>query len=661
MSKSPRLLLSASLTLLALTSASVAAGAGVLTPAMVADLRQATSVALDLSGDQVAYLVEVPRGEGAGVGGSTRELWVADLTKGRTRRLIDPGSATSPAWTADGKRITFLAELGEIHGKVQVYSVRRRGGSPRLVTRHGSSVDAYRPSGDGRRLAFTARDPRRAAEVEAVRAGRDQHVHGENFKYRRLYLFDLKTEKSRRIFGDDMDVVTFEWLPDARRLVFQATPTPRVDDAYMRRQLYVVDIEAGEPRPLTATPGKLGAMAVSPDGSRLAFLGATSWDDPSAQSLFVVALDGAPEARNLTRGYEGAAAHVAFLDPATLLLVAVEGERQVLYRVDVTTGNREELLRPSFVVDALDLQAGRLAFLAHSASHPRELYAGRADASGMERVEDMNPVLAGVRLARQETIEWTGADGWTIGGVLTYPLGYEEGKRYPLVLQIHGGPEGVSLDGWTTSAVYPVQLLARDGFLVLEPNYRGSHGRGVGFSRGDHGDLGGREMEDVLLGIDALVERGLADPERVGTGGWSYGGYLSAWAATRWSERFRAAVVGAGITNWVSFSGTTDIPEEMSAVHWTSWWHEKPELHFERSPIAHLKSAATATLILHGEDDERVHPEQGLELYTALRLLGVPVRFVTYPREGHGLAERAHKIDAMERVLGWFGKYLAAE
>ncbi len=660
MPKRACLLLSAFFTFAALAAAA-AGGDVVLTPAMVADLRQVTSVALDPSGEQAAYVVEVPRGAGDGIGGSLRELWVADLTKDRTRRLTEAGSAASPAWTADGKRITFLAERGETHEHVQVYSVRPRGGQPRLVTRHESSIVAYRLAGDGRHLAFTARDSRSAAELRSVKAGRDQHVHGENPRYRRLHLFDLKKKKSRRLFDDDVDVVTFEWLPDAKGLVLQAAPTPRIDDEYLRRQLYGVGVESGEPQRLVETPGKLGAMAVSPDGSRLAFLGATSSDDPAAQSLFVVALDGETEARNLTPGYQGAAAHVAFLDAATLLLVAVEGERQVFYRVDVASGGREVLARPSLIVDALDLQAAndRLALLAHAASHPRELYVAHADAGGMQRVEDLNPVLAGVSLARQEAIEWTGADGWTIGGVLTYPLGYEAGRRYPLVLQIHGGPEGVSLDGWTTSAVYPVQLLARDGFLVLEPNYRGSRGRGVELSKGGHGDLGGREMEDILLGIEALVERGLADPERLGTGGWSYGGYLSAWAATRWSERFRAAVVGAGITNWASFSGTTDIPEEMSAVHWTSWWHEEPELHFERSPLAHLKTAATPTLVLHGEDDERVHPEQGLELYTALRLKGVPVCFVTYPREGHDLAERAHRIDAMERVLDWFGKYLA--
>jgi dipeptidyl aminopeptidase/acylaminoacyl peptidase len=263
-----------------------------------------------------------------------------------------------------------------------------------------------------------------------------------------------------------------------------------------------------------------------------------------------------------------------------------------------------------------------------------------------------------VRWARQEAIEWTGAEDWTIGGVLTYPLDYVEGQRYPLILQVHGGPEGISLDGWTTSATYPVDILAANGYMVLQPNYRGSAGRGVAFSKADHDDLGGTEYEDVLAGVDALIERGLVDGDRVGTGGWSYGGYFSAWAATRHSERFKAAVVAAGLTNWISFTGTTDIPEEMSIVHWNHYWWDNPQLHWERSPVAHINNAQTATLIAHGTADARVHPEQSIQLYTFLRMKGVPTELVLYPRQPHGLVDRAHQIDFAERVLGWFDKYV---
>lgn len=644
--------------------AALAAGADeatdVLTPEILVDLKEVSDVDLDPSGAHVAYLLEVPRDPEDEPGRSYRELWVADLEKGKTRRYTSGKErVAAPAFSPDGKTVTFLTEREDVEEHTQIYALRLRGGEARVLTRHESSVEDYAWSPDGKWIAFTAEDPETEEEREREKSGRDWKDHGQDFKFTRLWLFDVGAKKSRRLFDDDLQVLDFVWAPDSAGLVLRAARTPRVDDDYLFSQLYAAAAEGGAPRRLFETPGKLGAMEVSPDGRRLAFLGAVSQNDPIAQSLFVAPLEGGDPV-NLTPGYEGSGTDLAWWDDATLFLVSVEREANALYKVDAESGERRRLAWPRLAVDDFDLRvaAGKLAVSAHAPSHPAELYVGGADGTGLERFHDHNPELEGIRLARQEAVEWEGAQGWKIGGLLTYPLDYEKGKRYPLVLQVHGGPEGVSLDGWTSSSTYPVQLLARDGFMVLQPNYRGSEGRGVAFSKADHDDLGGAEYEDVLAGIDALAERGLVDPERVGTGGWSYGGYFSAWAATRHSDRFAAAVVGAGLTNWISFAGTTDIPNEMSIVHWDSWWYDEPELHWQRSPLAHLDKAATPTLILHGENDERVHPEQSLELYTALRLKGVPTRYVLYPREPHGLNERAHRLDAARRVLEWFGEHL---
>ena len=242
--------------------------------------------------------------------------------------------------------------------------------------------------------------------------------------------------------------------------------------------------------------------------------------------------------------------------------------------------------------------------------------------------------------------------------MLTYPLVYRDGKRYPLILQIHGGPEGVSLDGWNTRATYPVQLLAANGYFVLEPNYRGSAGRGVDYSKLDHDDLGGEEFNDVLKGIDHLIKKGFVDKNQVGTGGWSYGGYFSALAATKYSNRFKASMVGAGLTNMISFMGTTDIPYEMSVVHWNQWWFDNQELHWDRSPLSHINKAGTPTLVIHGLRDERVHPEQGMQLWQALKIKNVDTELVLYPREPHGIIERPHQLDYMERLINWYKKYV---
>ncbi len=640
------------------------AEAGVLTPETVVDLKEVRQVVLHPDGDRIAYTLEVPRREDDDPGRSYAELWVANAAGGEPRRFVSGSErVTDPSWSPDGEWIGFVTDRAkdadEDEGR-RLYVIPRTGGEARRLFEHDGSVGSYRWSPDGRFIAFVSKDAETDDEKADKKAGKDWKVMDEDDPYHRLWLFDTESLDVRQWFGEDLDVSSFDWTPDGSSVVFQAAKTPRIDVEYMYSRIYRVRLD-GEPELVTETIGKLGPMALSPDGTSLAFLGASSLNDPLAQSVFVTPVAGG-KARNLTPAYEGTAHDLTWLDARHLLLLGVERERHVMYRVGVEDGERENLSWPGLIVNDLAAATGvsRVAVAAEAPSHPGELFIFEPGRGEPTRLTQSNPVLDDVRLARQEVVHWKGADDWDISGMLTYPLDYEAGKRYPLVLQVHGGPEGVSLDGWTTSAGYPVQLLASRGYMVLQPNYRGSQGRGIVFSKADHDDLGGKEFEDVLAGIDALVERGIVDGERVGTGGWSYGGYMSAWAATRHSERFRASVVAAGLTNWIAFAGTTDIPYEMSLVHWDSWWFDEPELHWERSPLAHVQKARTPTLIVHGEKDDRVHPEQGLEMYTALRIKGVPTQYVVYPREPHGLNERAHRLDFIERVLDWFDTYLAA-
>ncbi len=649
--------------LLALATLSAGAAAAddaetVLTPEMVVDLASVGDVALGPGGGTVAFTLTVPRGADDEPGRSYKQLWLAATSGGEPRRFTAGKERIgAPAFSPDGRLVTFLVKREKEHEGTQIWAIPADGGEARLVTRHDGSVTGYRWSPDGQQIAFAATDAESDEDKKDKEAGKDWQVEGEDAKRRHLYVLEVAGGQSRRVFDADLDAFEIHWTPDGETLVFQAAPTALVDDEYMNTAIYAVPAAGGTPRVVAPTEGKLGEMALSPDGAHLAYLAAVSRNDPLAQSLFVVPVAG-HKPRNLTSSYEGSGAHLHWRDDGSLLLLAVEGERHALYRVDAEAGERTALPLPHLIVSSLDAEAGRLAFAASSPSHPAELFIAGPNGAVPRMISDHNPGLSEVRLARQETIEWQSADDWTIRGVLTYPLDYRQGERYPLVLQVHGGPEGVSLDGWTTTPGYPVQLLAARGYMVLQPNYRGSQGRGVAYSKADHDDLGGKEFDDVLAGVDALIERGLVDRDRVGTGGWSYGGYMSAWAATRWTERFAASVVAAGLTNWISFAGTTDIPYEMSLVHWDSWWFDEPELHWQRSPMAYLNQAKTPTLVVTGAKDVRVHPEQARQLYTGLRIKGVPTQMVFYPREPHGLRERAHQLDFIDRTLGWFDQHL---
>jgi dipeptidyl aminopeptidase/acylaminoacyl peptidase len=240
------------------------------------------------------------------------------------------------------------------------------------------------------------------------------------------------------------------------------------------------------------------------------------------------------------------------------------------------------------------------------------------------------------------------------------PVGFAAGRRHPLVVVVHGGPEGAFEDGWLSAYANPGHALAERGYFVLFPNYRGSVGRGVSYSKADHRDLGGKEFLDVLDGVDHLVANSWVDEKRVGITGGSYGGYFTAIGVTRHSERFAAGVELFGITNWESYMGTSDIPEENTLVHWALRCYEQPEACRQGSPIAWVRNAKTPTLILQGAEDLRVPKPQSDELYAALTWKGVPVEYVVYPRETHGFRERAHRLDTLTRMLAWFDRHLAS-
>jgi dipeptidyl aminopeptidase/acylaminoacyl peptidase len=306
---------------------------------------------------------------------------------------------------------------------------------------------------------------------------------------------------------------------------------------------------------------------------------------------------------------------------------------------------------PSFSADG-----ARLAAVWSDATTPEEVWLG--EPSGDARpVTSFGKDFQG-RLQPVEHVSWTSDDGVEIEGLLTYPADYQPGTRYPLVVEIHGGPswqweDRVMLD-WHDWA----QLLASRGYAVLLPNPRGSTGYGRELQRLLQDDVGGGESRDLVAGALAMVERGIADPHRLGIAGWSWGGYLTAWTITQ-TTMFRAAVMGAGLANMVSDHGQGDIPSA-NLLYYPGQPYDHMEYYWKSSPIRYVADVQTPTLILHGEEDARVHPAQGMEYFRALKILGVPVQFVRYPREKHGIEERAHQIDVMQRIIDWFDRYLLA-
>lgn len=631
----------------------------------IVNMRYSAQPAMDANGTQIAYVKIIPRRADEKRGGSYREIWVMDSDGSNKRKFTSsPINSWSPQWTPNGN-LSFLSRRKEHHSAIQVYVISTDGGEATILTNHKTGIGSYQWSPNGKWIAFLSKDEKSNEKKKLEKDGFDMIVMDQDHIYTRLWIYNVKTGAYQKVFKQNLNVASFTWTPDSKSIVFQGTDKTGSDRDLLERSIYRVKAPNGIPRKVLETTGKLGDMAISPNSNNLAFLGAISYNDPIAQSIYLIPLKGGM-AKMLTPDFKESFITLDWIDDKTVLGKSYRGTKTVLSTIDIKdrslegVANQTDLLIPDEIITSVSYhrETGKLVIVSNSQSNPNEIFIGEVGSNTIKRLTYSNPELDDITLAKQETISWKSNDGLMIEGVLTYPLKYRKGKRYPLVLQIHGGPEGTSLDGWNTRATYPVQLLAANGFVVLEPNYRGSGGRGVAYSKADHDDLGGMEFEDVLAGIDQLIDDGLVNKNKVGTGGWSYGGYFSAWAATKHSDRFKASMVGAGLTNMISFMGTTDIPYEMSIVHWNQWWFDNMELHWERSPLSHINNAKTPTLVIHGLRDERVHPEQGMQLWQALRIKGVETELVLYPREPHGLLERSHKLDYMDRLVGWYNKHV---
>lgn len=642
----------------------LAAQSAVVTPDLILTLANVLDAQISPDGSSIAYQVSRPRKAEEPPGGPRNELWLVPASGGEARRLTQ-GDDRLPRWSPDGRRVAFLGRRPDT-APAQVQLLEMTGGEPRAVTTAPAAVSSFKWSPDGRALAYTYTDPQTDQERRDAAQGRDWTVADRNYKHTRLHRVDVESGKSELVTRSDLTVHDYDWSPDGQQLVIGAAKTPTIDDSFMGVRMYIVPAAGGTPEPFVETSGKLGFPRWSPDGRTIAWLGATSTDDPHAGTVFTAPARGrsagAADRANLTGDAESSALWLGWRPGANDTLTYLAAERQDVRLHLLTAGARSKQTlsaagvipvgAPSFSTNGM-----RVAIVAHSPSHPQEIYAGDV-AGGVKRVTTTNPQLRGVALGAQEVVTWKARDGLSIEGVLVKPVNFKAGVRYPLVVQPHGGPESADPNGWNGFYSRWGQMLAGAGFLTFYPNYRGSIGRGPAFAKADHKDLMGKEFEDMLDGIDHLVKTGVADANRVGIGGGSYGGYTSAWATTFASDRFKAAIPWMGITNWISMTGTSDIFLENSTVHWALVMYENYEKYWERSPLKYIDRAKTPTLIIHGAADPRVPPGQSLELYTALKWKGVPVEYVTYPREGHGLAERAHQEDFMKRVLAFFEKHL---
>ncbi len=637
------------------------AAAETLTPFDVARIRNVGSVAISPDGSRIAYTLSVPRRVlDEEDGAAWAELHIVGRDGVSRPFVTGMVNVAGIAWTKDGREISFIAKREKDEHRC-LYAIPADGGEARKLLCHDGDITSHSFAPDGKRVAFLASDEPSKKRKDLEKKGFNQQVYEESARPVRIWIADTGSggakPKGLEVKGSASEL---HWSPAGSLLAVALAPTSLVDDSYMSRRVTIVDADSGKVAARIENPGKLGQIAWSPDGRNLAYVAGADVNDPSAGRLMTVSSSGG-EPRDLLPGYEGNVARIAWHDAGTIMFLGDEGVETFLAEVSKDHPGRAKKRAGDVLVAAFDLSRDgkAVAMAAQAPTHPSEVFLWTPSERAPRRLTTSNPWLSGMRLAPQEVVKFKTRDGLALEGLLIHPLDAKKGERSPLILTVHGGPEGHYRNGWLTSYSEPGQVAAARGFAVFYPNYRGSTGRGVAFSKMGQGDPAGKEFDDLVDAVDHLVGTGLVDKAKVGITGGSYGGYATAWCSTRYSDRFAAGVMFAGISDLVSKAGTTDIPMEELAVHARRWPWEDWKLALERSPIFYADRARTPLLILGGKEDPRVHPSQSLVLYRYLKVRSkAPVRLVLYPGEGHGNRLAAHRLDYNLRMIGWMEHYL---
>ncbi|MFE9424690.1 S9 family peptidase [Kitasatospora sp. NPDC006697] len=619
---------------------------GPLTAELVVDAATAAAPALSPDGRLVAYAV-LANGRPHG------SIWLTAADGGTPPRRLTDGTARefAPKWSPDSAALLFTSDRAE-PGTAQLQRLHLASGAAEALTSWRGGVRDHHPLLDNRTVALLAEDEPRDTGLD------DARVWGRHLPVTRLRLLDLETGALRTVDGlGDRHVVELTQRPDGGPLAVLSWSTPELDPGVRTAELHLVDPGTGAVQDL----GPVGFEAHSPvwwrqDGDwHLAHLAVT----PGHLVGGLAVISGQ---QNLTAGLPVCPTELVQVADGPPLALFADGLDTALYRLDPESRRFQRVTAaPGTLAGLTASRTGEtVALLASTAYEPRNVHAGPTGGP-LRRLSDTAPELRGIRWGVQQRLAYQAADGLQLDGLLILPAGRtREDGPFPLVTLVHGGPYFRYADEFALTPVDCGQWLAAAGYAVFLANPRGGSGHGHEFAVAAAGAVGGDEWTDILGGIDLLVAQGVADPERLGIAGWSHGGFMAAWAVAR-SDRFKAAVTGAGISDWGMQAGTGDwglLDAELGGS--TGWEGPGPHVHDRNSPISYAADIRTPVLILHGEEDTNVPLGQAIHFHRALRHFGAEHELVVYPREGHGLQERAHQLDALRRTRDWFDRWLKA-
>ena len=626
-------------------------------------VRTFKQVAISPDGKKVAWVESLDGKDHESTGNSA--VYVATLGSPQQPRHVSAGDGHAEyaehdiAWSPDSKKLAFLSNK-ESPDQVELYIADIAGHAARQLTRLTGSLASPSWSPDGKTLAllFTENAPRAPGPLEPMTPPSgliEQQVYEQ-----RLTIVDVSSGQVRQVSPADLYVYEYDWSPESKRFV--ATAAQGVGDAnWWIAQLCTIDIASGETKSIYKPPLQIAEPRWSPDGKTIAFIGGIMSDQGSTGGdIYTIPAAGA-EIRNLTPGIKASPAMLAWLPYSQKILFAeqIDGASGIA-TVDARDGKTENLWNGPETVStgsswdfgiSLAEDGKTTALVRQSFQQPPEIWAGEIGA--WKQLTRQNATVH-PSWGKSESIHWQN-EGREIQGWLLYPVNYDPSLRYPMVVSVHGGPGAEENPSWP-EAFFGLSLLSHEDCFVLFPNPRGSFGQGEAFTAANVKDFGYGDFRDILAGVDYVVRTLPVDDRRVGIAGWSYGGYMTMWAATQ-TNRFRAAVAGAGIANWQSYYGENDIGRWMIPFFGSSVYDD-PEAYARSSPITFIKNVKTPTLILVGDRDGECPAPQSFEFWHGLKALGVETQLVVYPDEGHTIWQAEHQRDVTKRTLKWFEQHL---
>ncbi|HET7699552.1 MAG TPA: S9 family peptidase [Candidatus Limnocylindria bacterium] len=610
-------------------------------------------------------------------------IWVLPFGGGEPLALAPgPGQDALPTWSPDGRHIAFVSDRSGPQGDPKarkpknLFVVASTGGEPRQVTRFADDCGDLVWSPDGARLAFTVKEPKPAGAADdgifvwrKLRYKTDEGYLSDG-RRKHVWVVDAAGGEPRRVTDGDWDDAQPSWSPDGTMIAFVSNRTDERETNTVA-DIHVAVLAGGGWR-VTDGAGSYGNPRFSPDGSEIACYGVAKAVGSSAKNvkLFVFPARGDAAGRDLTAGWDRTVGSTVMSDmraqsqtlPPTwsadrtrVVFVGSDQGTANVYSASVEGGDvRAETVGPHQVVSlSLATDARRFACVYSHATLPGDVAVGELGGP-LRAITDLNGELLRSRaIVAPERVEFTGADGWTIEGWLLKPPGFDPAKKWPLVLEVHGGPHGAYGHGF----FHEFQVLAGRGYVVLFTNPRGSHAYGERFSTACVGDWGGKDYQDLMAGVDHVVKMGFVDEARLYVTGGSYGGFMTNWIVGH-TTRFRAAATQRSISNNISAFGVSDIG-------WHFWGYEMgeaspwkdPEKLVARSPLTYVPNVTTPVLILHAEKDVRCPIEQAEQFFVALRLHGVETEFVRFPEDNHDLTRGGkprNRVEHCRRIADWF-------